>query len=50
LQWVFLVEVTGDALPSDDPFVDNGRFVSIEEARRLVSSAVERLFLDAALA
>jgi 8-oxo-dGTP pyrophosphatase MutT (NUDIX family) len=50
LQWVFLVEVTGDALPSDDPFVDNGRFVSIEEARRLVSSAVERLFLEAALA
>ena len=50
LQWVFLVEVTGEALPSDDPFVDNGRFVSIDEARRLVSSAVERLFLEAALA
>ena len=50
LQWVFRVEVTGEALPSDDPFVDNGRFVSIEEARRLVSSAVERLFLDAAVA
>jgi 8-oxo-dGTP pyrophosphatase MutT (NUDIX family) len=50
LQWVFGVEVTGEALPSDDPFVDNGRFVTIEEARRSVSSAVERLFLDAALA
>ncbi|HTH70938.1 MAG TPA: NUDIX hydrolase [Candidatus Saccharimonadales bacterium] len=50
LQWVFRVEVTGDALPSDDPFVDNGRFVSVEEAQRSVRSAVERLFLDAALA
>lgn len=50
LQWVFVAEVTGDATPSDDPFVDNGRFVSVEEARELLQSPAERLFLDAALA
>jgi 8-oxo-dGTP diphosphatase len=50
LQWVFVVDVTGEAAPSDDPFVDDGRFVSGDEARRLVSSVVERLFLDAATA
>lgn len=50
LQWVFVAEVTGDALPSDDPFVDNGRFVSVEEARRSLASPAERMLLDAALA
>ena len=50
LQWVFAAEVTGDAAPSDDPFVDNGRFVSPAEARKLLASPAERLFLDAALA
>jgi 8-oxo-dGTP pyrophosphatase MutT (NUDIX family) len=49
LQWVFVAEVSGDALPSDDPFVDNGRFVSVDEARGLLTSAAERLFVDAAL-
>ena len=50
LQWVFVAEVAGEAAPSDDPFVDNGRFVSAEEARRSLGSPAERLFLDAALA
>lgn len=50
LQWVFVAEVAGDALPSDDPFVDNGRFVSIDEARSLLASPAERLFVEAALA
>lgn len=50
LQWVFVADVTGDAGPSDDPFVDNGRFVLIAQARRLISSAAERVFLEAALA
>ena len=50
LQWVFAADVAGDAAPSDDPFVDNGRFVSPAEARRLLASPAERLFLDAALA
>jgi 8-oxo-dGTP pyrophosphatase MutT (NUDIX family) len=49
LQWVFVAEVAGDALPSDDPFVDNGRFVSIAEARTLLASPAERLFVEAAL-
>jgi len=50
LQWVFVAEVTGDATPSDDPFVDNGRFLPAAEARSLLGSAAERMFLDAALA
>jgi 8-oxo-dGTP pyrophosphatase MutT (NUDIX family) len=50
LQWVFVAEVTGEARPSDDPFVDNGRFVSVEEARRLLASPAERLFVEAAIA
>jgi ADP-ribose pyrophosphatase YjhB (NUDIX family) len=50
LQWVFVAEVAGDATPSEDPFVDNGRFVSAEEARRSIASPAERLFVDAALA
>ena len=45
-----LGEKTGDVAPSDDPFVDNGRFVSPAEARKLLASPAERLFLDAALA
>jgi 8-oxo-dGTP pyrophosphatase MutT (NUDIX family) len=49
LQWVFVADVEGEATPSDDPFVDNGRFVSDDEARGLIRSAAERLFLDAAL-
>lgn len=49
LQWVFAAEVVGDATPSDDPFVDNGRFVSAAKARELLASPAERLFLDAAL-
>jgi 8-oxo-dGTP pyrophosphatase MutT (NUDIX family) len=50
LQWVFVAEVSGDATPSDDPFVDNGRFVSLDEARRSLASPAERLFVNAALA
>lgn len=50
LQWVFVAEVAGEAAASDDPFVDNGRFVSAEEARRSLGSPAERLFLDAAFA
>jgi len=50
LQWVFVTEVAGDAAPSDDPFVDDGRFVPVAEARSLLASAAERTFLDAALA
>ena len=50
LQWVFAAEVTGSALPSDDPFVLNGRFVSIAAARVVVGSVTERVFLDAAVA
>jgi len=50
LQWVFAVDVTGEAAPSDDPFVDNGRFVSVAEARRLLKSPAERLFVAAAIA
>ena len=49
LQWVFVAEVAGDALPSDDPFVDNGRFVAPAEALRLLGSPAERMLLDAAL-
>ena len=49
LQWVFAVEVTGEAAPSDDPFVDNGRFVPVVEARGLLGSPAERLFVAAAL-
>ncbi len=49
LQWVFLADVTGDAAPSDDPFVDNGRFVSADAAGALITSPAERLFLEAAL-
>ena len=49
IQWIFVAEVTGDAIPSDDPFVDNGRFVSVEHARRSVHSVVERMLLDAAV-
>ena len=48
LQWVFVAEVTGDATPSDDPFVDNGRFVPFDEAHALLRSPGERLFLEAA--
>ncbi len=50
IQWVFVAEVTGDATPSDDPFVDNGRFVPFEEARGSVGSVAERMLLDAAFA
>lgn len=50
LQWVFVAEVSGDATPSDDPFVDNGRFVPAAEARSLLGASAERTFLDAALA
>jgi 8-oxo-dGTP pyrophosphatase MutT (NUDIX family) len=50
LQWVFAAEVAGEATPSDDPFVHNGRFVTAEEARRQLASPAERLFVDAALA
>ncbi len=50
LQWVFAAEVVGEATPSDDPFVLNGRFVSGATARELVTSPGERVFLDAALA
>lgn len=50
LQWVFVADVAGEATPSDDPFVDNGRFVPFTAARELVSSPAERLFLDAARA
>ena len=49
LQWVFVAEVTGDATPSDDPFVDHGRFVPADEALRLLASPAERLFVEAAL-
>jgi 8-oxo-dGTP pyrophosphatase MutT (NUDIX family) len=50
LQWVFVAEVTGEAVPSEDPFVDNGRFVSVEEARHVLASPAEQLFVEAALA
>ena len=50
LQWVFVAEVSGDAVPSDDPFVDNGRFVAVQSARAMLRSEAERLFLDAAAA
>ncbi len=50
IQWIFIADVTGDAIPSDDPFVDNGRFVSVESARRSVHSVTERMLLDAAVA
>jgi ADP-ribose pyrophosphatase YjhB (NUDIX family) len=49
LQWVFVADVSGEATPSDDPYVDNGRFVPAEEARRSLTSPGERLFVDAAL-
>ncbi len=49
LQWVFVADVAGDAAPSDDPFVDNGRFVPASAARELLTSAAERVFLEAAL-
>jgi hypothetical protein len=42
--------VTGDAAPSDDPFVDNGRFVPVDAARALLTSIAERVFLEAAFA
>jgi 8-oxo-dGTP pyrophosphatase MutT (NUDIX family) len=48
LQWVFVAEVTGAATASEDPFVENGRFVPIDEARALLRSPGERLFLEAA--
>lgn len=48
LQWVFVADVVGDATPSADPFVKEGRFVSVEQARRLVVSPGELLFVDAA--
>ena len=50
LQWVFVAEVTGEASPSDDPFVDNGRFVAVDGARGLLGSDAERALLDAAIA
>lgn len=50
LQWVFVADVTGDATPSDDPFVHNGRFVPASEARALIASPAELVFLAAALA
>ena len=50
LQWVFVAEVTGEAIPSGDPFVINGRFVSLDAARALLASVGERVFLDAAVA
>jgi len=50
LQWVFVADVAGDATPSDDPFVDNGRFVSAGRAGELLTSSAERLFVDAAVA
>lgn len=49
LQWVFVADVAGDAAPSDDPFVENGRFVPADAARRSITSPAERLFLEAAL-
>jgi 8-oxo-dGTP diphosphatase len=49
LQWVFVADVSGEATPSDDPYVDNGRFVPVEEARRSLTSPGERLFVEAAL-
>jgi 8-oxo-dGTP pyrophosphatase MutT (NUDIX family) len=48
LQWVFVAEVAGDATASDDPYVDNGRFVPFDEALALLRSPGERLFLEAA--
>lgn len=48
LHWVFVAEVIGDAIRSADPFVDNGRFVPSAEARELVTSVAERVFLEAA--
>jgi 8-oxo-dGTP pyrophosphatase MutT (NUDIX family) len=48
LHWVFAAEVTGEATRSDDPFVDNGRFVPFEEALALLRSPGERLFLEQA--
>jgi 8-oxo-dGTP pyrophosphatase MutT (NUDIX family) len=50
LQWVFVAELAGEATPSDEPFVDKGRFVPVPEARALLGSAAERTFLEAALA
>lgn len=50
LQWVFVAQVTGEASPSDDPFVDNGRFVQLGDARELLGSNAERALLDAAIA
>lgn len=50
LQWVFAADVTGEATPSEDPFVLNGRFVPADEARDSVMSIGERVFLDAAIA
>jgi len=50
LQWVFVIDVRGEATPSDDPFVDNGRFVNVARARELLASPAERLFVDAAVA
>lgn len=48
LQWVFVADVIGDATPSDDPFVEGGRFVPVEEARLLLVSPGELVFVDAA--
>jgi len=50
LQWVFVLDVSGEATRSDDPFVEDGRFVSVGRARELLASPAERLFVDAAVA
>jgi 8-oxo-dGTP pyrophosphatase MutT (NUDIX family) len=50
LQWVFVAEVRGVPSPSADPFVDNGRFLPVSEARSMLASEAERIFLDAAVA
>ena len=50
LQWVFVADVEGEATASDDPFVDNGRFMPVAQARAIVTSAAERVLLDAAVA
>lgn len=50
LQWVFVADVEGDATVSDDPFVKNGRFMAVPGARAILTSAAERVLLDAAVA
>jgi hypothetical protein len=47
---VFVAEVRGVTSPSADPFVDNGRFLPVSEARSMLASEAERIFLDAAVA